>query len=100
MKVAVGADEVTAVAREVLAALRDGGHEVEVFGPLADAEGEWVDVSAATARAVASGAAERGVVSELVGYRARRCGEQGAGGARGVCAMHRQRMARGTSRES
>jgi len=62
MKVAVGADEVTAVAREVLAALRDGGHEVEVFGPLADADGEWVDVSAATARAVASGACERGVV--------------------------------------
>lgn len=62
MKVAVGADEVTVVAREVVAALRDGGHEVEVFGPLADAAGEWVDVSARTARAVAEGACERGVV--------------------------------------
>lgn len=62
MKVAVGADEVTPVAREVVAALREHGHQVEVFGPLAGADGEWVDVSAQAARAVAAGDCERGVV--------------------------------------
>lgn len=62
MKVAVGADEVTPVAHEVVAALRERGHQVEVFGPLADTDGEWVDVSARTARAVADGDCDRGVV--------------------------------------
>ncbi|MGE3141247.1 MAG: RpiB/LacA/LacB family sugar-phosphate isomerase, partial [Thermoleophilia bacterium] len=37
-------------------------HEVELFGPLAGGDEEWVAASAAVGRAVAAGHAERGVV--------------------------------------
>jgi RpiB/LacA/LacB family sugar-phosphate isomerase len=62
MRVAVAADEVTPVAREVVEALREGGHDIEVLGPLAGGDAEWVDASSAAARRVAAGRCDRAVV--------------------------------------
>ena len=62
MRVAVAADEVTPVAREVVDALRERGCEVELLGPLAGGGEEWVEASAAAAARVAGGEADRGVV--------------------------------------
>lgn len=62
MRIAVGADEVTPVAGDVVEALREAGHELELFGPIAGDEREWVEASSAVARRVAEGGAERGVV--------------------------------------
>jgi ribose 5-phosphate isomerase B len=62
MRVAVAADEVTPVAREVVDALREAGHEVDLVGPLAGGDAEWVDASSAAARRVATGRADRAVV--------------------------------------
>lgn len=62
MRVAVAADEVTHVAREVVAALEERGCALELHGPLAGGGEEWVEASAAAARRVASGAADRAVV--------------------------------------
>jgi ribose 5-phosphate isomerase B len=61
MRIAVGSDEVTPLTDEVVAALRETGHEVELHGPPAGGDEEWVEASAAVARRVAEGAAERGV---------------------------------------
>ena len=62
MRIAVGSDEVTPLTDEVVAALREAGHEVELHGPPAGGDEEWVEASAAVARRVAEGSAERGVV--------------------------------------
>lgn len=62
MRIAVGADEVTPVAGDVVEALREAGHDVELFGPIAGDEREWVAASSAAAARVASGAADRAVV--------------------------------------
>jgi ribose 5-phosphate isomerase B len=87
MRVAVGSDEVTPLTEEVVAALRDAGHEVELHGPPAGGGEEWVEVSAAVARRVAGGAVERGVVccwsgtgasiaaNKVPGARAALCGD-------------------------
>jgi ribose 5-phosphate isomerase B len=62
MRIAVGSDEVTPLTDEVVAALREAGHEVELHGPPAGGGEEWVEASAAAARRVAEGACERAVV--------------------------------------
>ena len=62
MRIALGSDEVTALTDELIAALREGGHEVALHGPPAGGDEEWVAASAAAAGAVAAGRADRGVV--------------------------------------
>jgi ribose 5-phosphate isomerase B len=62
MRIALGSDEVTALTDDLVAALREGGHEVELYGPPAGGAEEWVAASAAAARAVAEGRADRGIV--------------------------------------
>jgi ribose 5-phosphate isomerase B len=62
MRVAVAADEVTPVAREVVDALNEAGHQVDLVGPLAGGDAEWVDASSAAARRVAAGRCDRAVV--------------------------------------
>ena len=62
MRIALGSDEVTELTDALAAWLRDAGHEVELHGPPAGGDEEWVAASAAVARRVAEGAAERGVV--------------------------------------
>ena len=62
MRIALSSDEVTGLTDALIAALREGGHEIELFGPPAGGAEEWVAASAAAGRAVAAGRADRGVV--------------------------------------
>jgi ribose 5-phosphate isomerase B len=62
VRIAIGSDEVTALTDDLVALLRAGGHEITLYGPLAGGDEEWVAASAAVAREVAGGRAERGVV--------------------------------------
>jgi RpiB/LacA/LacB family sugar-phosphate isomerase len=61
-RIALGSDEVTPLTDELVAALREAGHEVELVGPPGGGGEEWVAAAAAVGRAVAEGRAERGVV--------------------------------------
>lgn len=61
-RIALGSDEVTALTDELVAALREAGHEVQLVGPPAGGDEEWVAAAVGVARAVAAGRAERGVV--------------------------------------
>ncbi len=64
MKLSVGSDERTLVTDAVVAELRRRGHEVELFGPLAEAAPPalWPDVARQAAEAVAAGAADEGIL--------------------------------------
>ena len=64
MKLSVGSDERTLVTDAVVAELRRRGHEVELFGPLAEAAPPalWPDVARHVAEAVAAGAADEGIL--------------------------------------
>ena len=62
MRIAIGSDEVTPLTDDLVALLRDAGHQLTLHGPLAGSDEEWVAASAATAREVAEGRADRGVV--------------------------------------
>jgi ribose 5-phosphate isomerase B len=56
--IAFGTDERTALTDDVVAMLRDDGHEVAVVA----ADDDWPDVGHAVGRAVVGGRAERGIV--------------------------------------
>jgi ribose 5-phosphate isomerase B len=63
MKISVAADEKAGVASAVVEELRRRGHEPIVHGALADGErDDWAWASEATARDVADGRAEQGIV--------------------------------------
>src|SRR5262245_27424897 len=62
MRVAVASDERTTLIDVVVAALRQRGHEVELFGPLAGTNEEWATVSRQLAEAVAGNSADQGVL--------------------------------------
>ncbi len=62
MKLAVGSDERTHLTDAVIANLRDRGHELTLFGPLADEDRYWPDVAQQVAEAVADGSAEEGIL--------------------------------------
>jgi ribose 5-phosphate isomerase B len=62
MRVAMGSDERTPLTDGVRAALGEGGHEVELHGPIAGRDEEWAEVGAEVGRRVASGECERGVL--------------------------------------
>jgi ribose 5-phosphate isomerase B len=62
MRIAIGSDERTGLTDELVDALREAGHQVELHGPLAGGGEEWVEASAAVARRVAQGDCARGVV--------------------------------------
>jgi ribose 5-phosphate isomerase B len=64
MKIAIGSDERTHLTDVLVEELRRRGHEVLLFCPLASdsAESDWPVVCSEVARAVASGAADEGVV--------------------------------------
>jgi ribose 5-phosphate isomerase B len=69
MKLSVGSDERTLVTDAVVAELRRRGHEVDLVGPLAEAEtGQfapatpWPGVARHVAEAVAAGAADEGIL--------------------------------------
>ncbi len=63
MRIAVSADERTALAEMLLAELAASGHELLLHGAFADGErSDWAWCSAAAAHDVATGAAEQAVV--------------------------------------
>ncbi len=64
MKIAVGSDERTHLTDTLIEELRKRGHELMLFGPLAenDAEVDWPLTSSKVAKAVASGQADEGIV--------------------------------------
>lgn len=71
MKLAVGSDERTYVTDAVVVDLRGRGHEVALYGPLAvgaaagetgNADNTWPNVARQVAEAVASGAADEGIL--------------------------------------
>jgi ribose 5-phosphate isomerase B len=62
MRLAVGSDEKTHVTQAVLADLERRGHELTLFGPLADEALTWPHVGRAVAEAVAQGRADEGIL--------------------------------------
>lgn len=62
VRIAISTDEDGALPRRILAVLAERGDVAAPFGPLAGDAGEWAQVSAAAARAVAAGDADAGVV--------------------------------------
>jgi ribose 5-phosphate isomerase B len=97
VRVAVASDEIHALAEALVADLRSRGHEVLLFGPLAegDPDADWPLTSAKVAEAVATGVADQGVVccwtgtgasiaaNKVPGVRAALCGDaETARGAR------------------
>lgn len=64
MRISVAADERTGVAEDLVAELRDRGHEPVLHGALKDDErDDWAWASEAAARDVAEGRAEQAVVA-------------------------------------
>ncbi len=97
MKIAIGSDERTHLTDALVADLRARGHELLLFGPLGETstENDWPLVSSDTARVVAEGRAETGIVccwtgtgasiaaNKVAGIRAALCGDaETARGAR------------------
>ncbi len=95
MRIAIGADEVTPLARAMVAALGDMAHEVDVVGPLAGGEQEWAEVSAEVARRVGERSADRGVVMCWSGTGASIAANKVPGARAALCAdAETARMAR------
>ncbi len=62
MKIAIGSDEKTHLTDHVVTLVKAGGHEVSLFGPLRDEAQDWPNVAREVAEAVASGAADEGIL--------------------------------------
>ncbi len=88
MRIAVSSDERTGVAEELVAFLRERGHDLVVHGALASGERpDWAWATEAAARDVAEGRADAGVVccwtgtgasiaaNKVAGVRAALCGD-------------------------
>ena len=62
MKIAIGSDERTHLTDVVVTAVRELGHEVILFGPLADQKALWPAVAQQVAEAVAHATADEGIL--------------------------------------
>jgi len=62
MRIFVGSDEATHLTDAVLDDLRQRGHDVTLVGPPAGVPASWVGVARSVAEAVASGAADEGLL--------------------------------------
>jgi len=64
MRIALGSDEKSVLTDALIGDLEERGHEVMLFGPLApgDPDVDWPLTSGKVAEAVASGAADQGIV--------------------------------------
>ena len=95
MKLAVGSDERTHLADEVVADLKRRGHQVELLGPLAGENLAWPEVAERVAERVTRGQAQEGIIlcwtgtgvsiaaNKVPGVRAALCGDaETARGAR------------------
>jgi ribose 5-phosphate isomerase B len=95
MKIAIGSDERTHLTDTVIEAVKERGHDVTLFGPLASREEYWPAVAQETAETVASGQADEAILfcwtgtgislaaNKVPGIRAALCGDaETARGAR------------------
>ena len=62
MKVAIGSDERSHLTDIVVADVQKRGHDVSLFGPLADEKEYWPQVARQVAEAVASGQVDEGIL--------------------------------------
>jgi len=62
MKIAIGSDERTHLTDTVVEAVKERGHEVTLFGPLAGNEEYWPAVARETAEFVTSGQADEAIL--------------------------------------
>jgi ribose 5-phosphate isomerase B len=95
MRFCIGSDAAGEAPNAIADALREHGHEVELYGPLAGNEAGWADVARDVASRVAAGSADQGVLfcwtgtgvsiaaNKMPGIRAALCGDaETARGAR------------------
>ncbi|HFE66124.1 MAG TPA: RpiB/LacA/LacB family sugar-phosphate isomerase [Chloroflexi bacterium] len=62
MKIAIGSDERAHLTDTIVELAQQRGHEVILFGPLADEPAHWPDVARQVAEAVVSGQADEGIL--------------------------------------
>jgi len=95
MKIAVGSDERTHLTDTVVEELRKRGHDLVLFGPLAenDPDSDWPYTSSKTAEAVAMGRADEGIVFCWTGTGASIAANKVAGIRAALC--HDSETARG-----
>jgi ribose 5-phosphate isomerase B len=94
MRLAVGSDEKTHLTDVVIRWLKEAGHSLDLYGPLAEDEHDWPQVAQLVAESVAGGSAEEGILfcwtgtgvsiaaNKVPGIRAALCDD--AGTARGA----------------
>lgn len=94
MRLAVGSDEKTHLTDVVIRRLKEAGHSLDLYGPLAEDEHDWPQVAQLVAESVAGGSAEEGILfcwtgtgvsivaNKVPGIRAALCDD--AGTARGA----------------
>lgn len=62
MKIAIGSDERTHLTDVVIEEIKKRGHQVELFGPLADQKEYWPEVARKVAESVAGKTADEGIL--------------------------------------
>lgn len=62
MKIAIGSDERTHLTDTIVELVQQRGHDVALYGPLADDPAYWPDVARQVAEAVLSGQADEGIL--------------------------------------
>jgi ribose 5-phosphate isomerase B len=95
MKIALGSDERTHLTDKLIDELHTRGHELILYGPIAenDAAGDWPLTSSHVARAVADGSADQGIVCCWTGTGASIAANKVAGIRAALC--HDAETARG-----
>ena len=62
MKIAIGSDERTHLTDVIIEAVRERGHEIQLFGPLIGDKAYWPEVAQRAAESVASGESDEGIL--------------------------------------
>ena len=62
MRIAIGSDEATAATTALIYHLNTNGHQLELYGPLAEGNAQWVEVAEQVAGRVATGACDQGIL--------------------------------------
>lgn len=62
MKIAIGSDERTHLTDVVIEAVRERGHEIQLYGPLAGADAYWPTVAQEAAESVISGNSDEAIL--------------------------------------
>jgi ribose 5-phosphate isomerase B len=62
MKLAIGSDERTHLTDTIIEELKKRGHQLQLYGPLADQQAYWPEVAQQVAEQVAAGSADEGIL--------------------------------------